>query len=218
MVWYRWRAPRTGFLRLRTTDNTFDTVLAVYRGSRLDTLRLVDANDDSGPDGASEVRIEVQRGQTYGIAVGGFGAGDFVPRWWFWRTTQPNDDFADAATIVGRNGHVRGSNFPATRETGEPVLGASVGSVWYRWRAPRFGVLRLRTTDVTFDTVLAVYRGARLTALDLLAADDDSGRGVASEVRIPGQRGRAHRFVVAGFGMGDLTLRWSVSATGGMRR
>jgi hypothetical protein len=206
-VWYRWRAPRTGFLRLRTTGNTFDTVLAVYRGSRLSSLRQLACC-------GSEILIKVQRRRVYRIAVDGSGMGDFVLRWSS-PTARPNDDFADAAGIVGSSGRIRGSNLPAGRETGEPERHPS-SSVWYRWRAPRTGVLRLRTTGNTFDTFLAVYRGSRVSSLRLLARDDDSGPGATSDLRIPVQPGRVYRIAVAGFGVGKFVLRWRLSPRRGV--
>jgi hypothetical protein len=153
-------------------------------------------------------------GTTYQIAVEG-AQGDAVLRW---RRPPPNDDFAEAARIVGRSGGARGSSFFASREPGEPRHGRGARtSIWYRWRAPRTGVLRLRTTGSTYDTLLAVYLGSRLRALRPLAHDDDSGPGTASEVRIHVQRRRVYRIAVDGYRgrMGDVVLRWTLSRRGG---
>ncbi|PYI85352.1 MAG: hypothetical protein DME26_11240 [Verrucomicrobia bacterium] len=50
-VWYRWTAPENGEVQLDTlsSSNGVDTVLAVYTGNALGTLRQVAANDDVFP-------------------------------------------------------------------------------------------------------------------------------------------------------------------------
>src|SRR5258706_9153822 len=45
------------------------------------------------------------------------------------------------------------------------------------------GVATLHTRGSTFDTVLAVYQGSSLGSLVAVAADDDSGGNLTSEVR-----------------------------------
>jgi hypothetical protein len=130
-----------------------------------------------------------------------------------WGPPPPNDAFADAAKIAGRSGRVRGSNIFASRETGEPRYGRSHTSVWYRWRAPRAGVLRLSTAGSGFDTLLSVYRGRRLRALRRLARNDDSGRAGTSAVRLKVHRGRVYRIAVDGYAgeMGAIVLRWTLA-------
>ena len=52
-LWYRWTAPRSGRFQVAATSSDFDPILAVYTGSTLRTLSLVDpglnsaANDKS---------------------------------------------------------------------------------------------------------------------------------------------------------------------------
>jgi len=202
-VWFRWTAPadmRVGFVVRGRVD-----VLAAYAGATLDTLTPVASRRARWPV------FHATAGTTYHVAVEGAGREAVL----LWQPSPPNDDFAAAAAIVGRSGRAQGSNIAASRETGEPRHGpGSRASVWYRWRAPRSGFLRLVTAGSTFDTILAVYRGSRLRALRRLAADDDSGPGFASAVRIPVERGVAYRIAVDGFGgsMGELVLRWNVSA------
>ena len=131
-VWYRFRASRRLALRVSTCRTNFDSVLAVYSGSSVRTLREVDFNND-GCDyqaAGSVVTITARRGRTYWIAVAGQAArGEFelkvralaVPR---------NDDFADALPI--RLGHtVSGTTRNATRERGERHY---AHTVWFGFR------------------------------------------------------------------------------------
>jgi lysophospholipase L1-like esterase len=73
-VWYRWTAPANGGVLIDTCGSDFDTVLAVYRGSALNSLTPVAGNDDSCGLG-SEVEFEATAGTTYRIAVDGFFGG-----------------------------------------------------------------------------------------------------------------------------------------------
>jgi hypothetical protein len=199
-VWFRWTAPesmRVAFLLVGGRGT-----VAAYTGASLNILAPV-AKGRTAVFGA-------EAGTTYQIAVEGAQARAVL----HWQPPPPNDDFAAAATIIGGSGRARGSNFGASREPGEPRHGdRGRVSIWYRWRAPHTGVLRVRTAGSTFDTILAVYRGNRLRGLRRLARDDDSGRGHTSRVRIHVKRRHVYRIAVDGYGadMGDVVLRWTLA-------
>jgi hypothetical protein len=65
-----------------TCRSGFDTVLAVYRGSRMGRLKLVKANDDACATQA-RVIIRVTRGVEYRIVLDGYrsSTGNAVIRW-----------------------------------------------------------------------------------------------------------------------------------------
>ena len=71
-MWYRWRAPSTRLVSLETCGSTFDTIVAVYRGTSMRRLRLVGQNDDSCRL-SSRVVFRAVRGVVYRIAVGLLG-------------------------------------------------------------------------------------------------------------------------------------------------
>lgn len=81
-VWFRWRAPRTMRVEFSTCGARFDTLLAVYRGTRLGSLRAL-ARDDDGCNPGSRAAANVVRGTVYRIAVDGFGgaSGNFALAW-----------------------------------------------------------------------------------------------------------------------------------------
>lgn len=80
--WSKWEAPRSRTVVMNTNGSDFDTILAVYRGSRLQQLTPVAADDDSGNGLNSRVSFDASRGVTYRIAVDSFGAaqGNYVLR------------------------------------------------------------------------------------------------------------------------------------------
>lgn len=88
-----------------------------------------------------------------------------------------NDRFATPVDFSLADGVLKqtGSNVMATREPGESdhAESASVHSLWWRWVAPSNGTMTLDTRGSNFDTVLAVYTGSDVSALTLVASNDD---------------------------------------------
>lgn len=73
-VWWSWIASADGPVVISTAGSRFDTILNVYIGDSLASLRLIAGNDDITPfDKQSEVAFEAVAGQTYRIAVDGYG-------------------------------------------------------------------------------------------------------------------------------------------------
>jgi subtilisin family serine protease len=74
-VWWSWTAPSTGTFTLATTGSSFDTTLAIYTGSAVNTLAVVGSNDDQSKSlRTSKVVVSVVSGTTYRIAVDGYSA------------------------------------------------------------------------------------------------------------------------------------------------
>ncbi len=75
-VWWKFTPTFNGFVQIDTHGSAYDTVLSVYTGTTLPTLRRVAQNDDdsaivAGPH-TSIVTIPVTKGVIYRIAVDGF--------------------------------------------------------------------------------------------------------------------------------------------------
>jgi hypothetical protein len=80
-VWYRWQAPGNGTATFTTAGSGYDTVLAVYTGTSVNTLTLIGKNDDI-PDVpgqphnvTSSVAFSAGAGTIYRIAVDGYNNG-----------------------------------------------------------------------------------------------------------------------------------------------
>jgi RTX calcium-binding nonapeptide repeat (4 copies) len=72
-IWYSWTAPTDGTYKFDTLGSRFDTVLAVYRGSTLDSLARVGENDDDPDRGCCSSWVPIRNataGTTYSISVG----------------------------------------------------------------------------------------------------------------------------------------------------
>lgn len=74
-VWWRWTAPRSGAVSFSTEGSDYDTVMAIYSGSRLSALTEIGSNDDdpeSEDDVYSLVDFTAVAGRAYYIAVDGY--------------------------------------------------------------------------------------------------------------------------------------------------
>ena len=129
-------------------------------------------------------------------------------------TPPDNDKFADAETISGTSGCVAGTNFGANVEDDEPLSldeFHSTATVWWRWTAPTNGTFAFSTQGSNFDTVLGVYTGNAVAALETLATNDDS-LGGTSAVTFEAVMGTTYYIAVGGYenAMGDIVLSWCV--------
>jgi len=176
-----------------STDESpdIDTVMAIRDES---TGEAVGCNDDLQPQdpgrpalglrAASEMLVNSVAGRRYLVQVGGCAApisplvcyqptsGDVTLRV---SPTPPNDDRANAATIVA-GGPATTTNTGATLEAGEPANCANslyAKTVWFRYSAPAPGTVSISVagSQRVLDTVLAVYRG---NASVPLACNDDA--------------------------------------------
>lgn len=215
-VWFAWTAPRNGTLMVDTCDtqgvDSIDTLLAVYAGSTLATLTLLGGNDDACGF-QSIVEVEVLGGTTYRIAVDGVDAETGSFRLQF--GLQPaNDDFTAAQPLGGTGGTISGETFRASHELGEPDHAGQpgFGSVWFRWAAPATGDAALDAcTTIPDDTLLAVYTGAAVGALTLVADNDDSPTCTGSSVDFEAVGGTTYWIAVDGFDWGiSFLLAWSL--------
>ncbi len=78
-IWWTFKAPADGVLSLSTTNSTFDTLLGVYTGTRVDQLTTVASNDDAFTgSGFSAASAAIKSGQTVSIAVDGFSGASGV--------------------------------------------------------------------------------------------------------------------------------------------
>ena len=71
-AWSKWRAPPNGNVVVDTEGSDYDTILAVYRGRRLQALTHIASDDDSGTGLTSQVSFTAHADVTYRIAVDSF--------------------------------------------------------------------------------------------------------------------------------------------------
>ena len=212
-VWYALAFNETSTVSIDTFSSGFDTVLAVYTGTGLGDLQLVDCNDDSHPRFQSRVGFEADAGTTYWVQVGGYGGDTGALELTIASfANAENDDRADALVIDRPFTH-EASTVVATLEAGEvqPSCAPIGNTVWYRYTAPVTPIqLAVDTAGSDFDTVVAVYT-------DVLGSDveigcrDDNGDSEQARVQFFTVPGRTYWIQVGGYGgdAGNLQLRTS---------
>jgi hypothetical protein len=126
----------------------------------------------------------------------------------------PNDAFGSCSTISGSYGSRGGHNITATKEPGEPNHAGDPGgaSIWYCWTAPTNTPVTFDTIGSTFDTLLAVYTGSSVSALSVVASNDDivSGQDVQSSLTFTPVKGTTYHIAIDGWGgaTGVSVLNW----------
>jgi hypothetical protein len=124
----------------------------------------------------------------------------------------PKDAFNSATVLAGTSLQLMATNTGATKESGEPNHAGNPGgsSLWWNWTPPSDGEVSIHTDGSEIDTLLALYSGNSLTALSMLATNDDHGLFVSSRVRFEVRGGLVCRIAVDGFsgetGMISLSL------------
>ncbi len=218
-VWYFWSPLESGQATFNTFGSAFDTALAIYTGSLVNSLTSVAHNDNAEGTNASQVTFTAHAGAIYRIALDGAHgeSGSFVLSWEMELASPSNDHFESAQTIFGPAGQFSGNNRRGTRQLNEPLHANSPGgrSVWFQWVAPADGWVVFDTRITGADTVLAAYSGSQLSALSLADENDDIDGGVASEIRFPTTAGEAYFVAIDDKeGGSDFVLQWSyVGAT-----
>lgn len=131
-----------------------------------------------------------------------------------------NDSFGRRAPLAAAAGSLVTSSSGATRQPGEPAHAGAVGgrSVWWTWTAPSGGLVSFDTAGSDFDTVLALYRGGALSALAVVAANDNDSGVQTSRASAQVQAGDVLQIVVDGAagGAGGIRLSWNLAASAGV--
>ncbi len=192
-VWYRWKAPRSGLIRVVVQSN-FATLVGVYTGSAVGSLAEV-GSDSKQVLELTETHFRAVGGGEYWIAVdaaAGGGAGEFTLNLENTSAQPANDNFAEAKpfTDLGGNATVIGSTEGAGRESGEPAHGGSAtgASVWLSWTAHRSGATRVYPCSGSFHPLIDVYAGTTLDSLTAIGTPGNIGPG-APTCRLGGRGG-----------------------------
>jgi hypothetical protein len=171
-VWFKFTPGVTKVVRINTTDTTFDTLLAVYKGNGLNDLTVVGYNDNGNSNvafgGASTADLMLTAGTTYYIAVDGvYAPGGAVEQGNFKLTlleydAPPQDDLSNAYYLgTGFKGGIAGTNFSGTSQPNEPIAAASTGptrrTVWYRWVSNDDFSVAFEMTE-NFNAQIGIYK------------------------------------------------------------
>lgn len=168
-VWYQWTPPRSGPATIRVQGGSFSTLLAVYTGDQVFSLRRI--AQGLGYFGNVSLVFKATEKTTYKIAVDGENGAQGV----FVLSASlndggailPNDLFKDRI-VLSESSHgpttVSGSLRDAGLELHEPPRHApALASVWYEWNPTRSDAFELRLAGA-FSRV-QLYQGDSLLGL-----------------------------------------------------
>lgn len=177
-VWYYFTAPSDGLLFLTTSNSTFDTLLAVYTGSRVDRLTALNANDDA-PSGAggvhSDVLQAVRAGTRYYVAVDGLAGAAGIVLLTYSFTPVPIFDLTVTATTGGVAFPVSGS-FPSNT-TVDVVAFPSDGYSFVTWTGDELALDNPLTVTVNRSKALQAVFAPKLMVDNFEAGAFRSGIG-----------------------------------------
>ena len=201
-VWWAWTAPASGVWRADTAGSSFDTVLDVFTGNDLMSLTAVASDDNDGGGVTSLACFSAVQGTAYHFRVRGSQGAEGTILFNLTPSPPPaNDAFASPVSLGSAASLVTSANnCGATAQAGEPAhASAANGSLWFTWTAPFAGDFIVDTSGSAVDTALAVYTGATLNSLTLVAANDDSAPGIPqSRLTFRAAAGTAYRIAVDG--------------------
>jgi subtilisin family serine protease len=132
-----------------------------------------------------------------------------------------NDMFADGIVLAQAAGSATGTNVEATKEPAEPNHAGNAGgaSIWYELTPTTSGTATIDTVGSGFDTLLAVYTGDSMGALEARASNDDITMfvNVQSRVQLEVTAGTTYHIAVdgwsglSGVATGPMTLNWTIA-------
>jgi hypothetical protein len=115
---------------------------------------------------------------------------------------ETNDDFSTPTLLSGPPLTLSQYNNCASKQTGEPNHAGNAGghSVWFTWTPDSNQTAIVTTRRSDFDTLLAVYTGNAVSALSLVASNDDISSAIhQSAVSFNASAGIAYRIAVDGY-------------------
>lgn len=176
-VWFRVELATNARVDVSTADSNYDTVI--------DTYEWIDppgafaprgCDDNSGPNGTSQLVTDVAAGQVIGIMVSS-PAGQSGGQLTFTMSTVPppaNDDIdaATSVTAVPFSDAIDAGTATTAADDPSSTCGGQGPSVWYDFTPAQAGRYQVSTEGSGYDTLLTVYTGSR-SALGEVACNDN---------------------------------------------
>ncbi|NNF66112.1 MAG: VCBS repeat-containing protein [Gammaproteobacteria bacterium] len=129
-VWFTWTAPVDGFITVNTFGSDFDTILAMYTGTAVDSLTEIASNGNFNGNQSQLTDIPVTAGTTYSIALTGFvyASGQYNMTWSFIELNDLTDPTVTIFTPVDGSIYIQGVTVFADYFCDDEYLGSGVAS------------------------------------------------------------------------------------------
>jgi hypothetical protein len=128
----------------------------------------------------------------------------------------PGDDFEQRIPLAGFSVTHSLSSTGASKETGEPNHAGNFGgkSLWWTWTAPASGPVKITTAGSDFRNMLAVYTGAAVNALTIVASNLAGFGTNTSSVTFNATTGTTYQIAVDGYNGASGNVVLNISMTG----
>lgn len=170
-IWWTWTPPRSGLLRLSfPDDNAPPTSVRPFLGDSLGALKAVPAMGTPSPWDARPRYHAVTAGVPVQLAYIS-GLDNVADRRFRWELLPlPTNDAYENRLVLGPTDTViPGSTVGARVSASDPFPSEQlIGNVWWTWVAPADGDLVLGLRGLRSQQALVLFRGTRVTALELL--------------------------------------------------
>ncbi|MFT4688345.1 MAG: hypothetical protein ACI9OD_000542 [Limisphaerales bacterium] len=162
-LWFSFRAPVNGVLELTTTNSTFDTLLAVYSGTRVNELTVLESNDDElNGFTHSAISVGVVSGQSYRIAVDGLGGVSGIVNLHYTFSPRTVHTLSISNSTGGTVNHPSGTFLTGTSFTASAV--PSVGFEFVTWSGSVLALDNPLTFTVASNmTLMASFARTQIT-------------------------------------------------------
>lgn len=152
-VWYRLESAVSSLIEVNTFSSNYDTVLAVFTGTR-GSLDLVVCNDDAGGTYQSQVNFVAEIGQSYYLEVADFGS--------------PGGGLLSLAVRTDPSGAVNAREL----ESGDELIHGFTYHNDYLWASTRTNPARILKIDPdTFDYQRIILPSGLNDGEDIIAAE-----------------------------------------------
>lgn len=179
-VWYRFTPTSGGVYRVDTMGSNYNTDIAVFRGTTLANLVLIDCNHDIDFNDpglhTSRIAFRATANTRYYFRVNGSGGTELDLR--VRKVSAPgNDNYSSARTISSLPFRTNADVTNATSQPDEPRSGncdVARATRWYKYTPATDQVVWANTyATLDHDVVLGVYTGSSTTTANQIACNDD---------------------------------------------
>ena len=206
-VWFDWTPTSSALVSVTSCESSFASTVAVFTGDDVSALTNV-GGGHSRCGGHGGATIAATAGVTYHVRVAGAGGATGSIALRIALADPPtNDAFEQAAVLSGELPIAApGTNVDATHDAGEPTLDpVYTASAWFAWTPEESALVQVHTCGGENDSVLAVYTGPSLGALEAVATNT-FGCTSGSTVTVAAESGTTYWISVDGFAEGAFAL------------
>ena len=194
-AWWSWTPAETGWVLIDTGGSDFYTYLSVFTGNAVDSLTLVNQDDDL-------IGFWAEAGTEYQIAVDGISdeRGNIQLNLEQDLSFIPNDNFADRRDLGSSTmANDSSSSMGFTSEEGEPSQWGKINSAWWSWTPTETGLAIIDTHGSDFYTYLSVFTGDAVNSLTLITKNFSpvgfwAEAGTEYQIAVNGSYGNTGKF------------------------